>query len=148
MNYMKKAQLVYDNLTTLKLDNGSERVIWREDADIIDLQKEWQEFTGKHSGYNFSELDEYYNILQMLTSYMSGYDEFTLDNLYECDWRDDYNYDRLKWLQDNMARLDYYQDVKDNGAENLIDIIGDMQDMHRHDIAYAIFTGFLGGSDE
>lgn len=145
MNYIDKAKLIYNNLTTLKLDDGNERVIWKEDANIIDVQKEWQEFTGKHSGYNLREVDEYYIVLQMLTSYMSSYDAFGENELYECDWRDDSNYDRLKWLQNNLERMDLYHDVKHNGAESLDAIIGDMQDMHRHEIATAIFTDFLGG---
>lgn len=147
MANMAKATEIYDNLTTLKLVDGGERVIWK-DSVSEELRTEFQELTSAHSDYNFLELDEYFVVLQMLVSYMQGYDEFNLDQIYECDWRDDSNADRLDWLKANLTRETYYDDVKDNGADSLFAIIGDMQDMHRHDIAYAIFTELLGGEDE
>lgn len=147
MANMKKAEQVYNKLTTLKLKNGGERVIWKENTPD-ELREEFQNLTGAYDDHNFAELDEYYNVLQMLVSYMSGYDDFTIDELYQCDWRDDSNYDRAIWLAEVPSRGALYEEIKDNGARGIFELIGDMQDFSRHSFAEYIFTKMFDGGEE
>ena len=141
-----KIQQVQDNLTILELKDGKTRVIWKDSAPES-LRKEWQEFTGNYGDYSFADLDEYYRVLKDLVDHISGYDDFTENDLYNIEWEDIAHADKLDWLKENLSRAYLYDEVKDNGADDLYSIIGDMQDRSRGDLAGAIYYNFLGGVD-
>jgi hypothetical protein len=137
------AQDIYDNMTVGKRTATDDTYYYFKDTAPKQMRDRWRELTGNYDDYNFTDLDEYYDVLYTLVSIMIGYENFTEDELYEIDWRDTYNSDRLMWINDNLARADYYLDVKDNGAEHLFDILGDMQDLSRGQLANYIFNNFL-----
>lgn len=132
---MNRAQLIYNNLT------NKDRVLWRDETPET-LKKEWSIFTAKDSDYNFAELDEYYSILYMLTEKMTEDETFTDDDIYATDWSDVSTYDRLEWLQNNLSRIDLYEESREH-SDNLSDIIGYMQTVHRTEIAVSIYSNFL-----
>lgn len=107
------------------------------------MREQWQELTGKYDDYSFADLDEYYNVLYTLVSIMSEYDEFGENELYEIDWRDDYSGERLMWLYNNLSRASVYDEIKGNGADGIFELIGDMQDFSRGELANYIYNNFL-----
>jgi len=138
------ANEVYNYMAVGKRNSGDTFYFFKDNTPET-IRNNWRDFTASYDDYNFSDLDEYYNVLYELVSIMQGYDNFTEDDLYSIDWRDDYNADRLDWLKNNLNRAQYYDDVKGNGAENIFEIIGDMQDMARGNFANAVYFKFLGG---
>ena len=71
---------------------------------------------------------------------------FTVVDLFTIDWADDYHADRLMWLHENLSRASFYHDIKENGADGIFELIGDMQDVSRHDFASYVYYNFLGGT--
>lgn len=101
--------------------------------------KEWfSDITGNYADYSFVDLDEYYRVLYTLAMTVFEHDEFTDENLYSIEWRDDYNADRLDWLKENLTRASFYDDIKENGADGTFALIGDMQDFARAEFAQYI----------
>lgn len=145
MNKMTKfkASEVYKYITVGER-KGGESYYYLEDNTPDDMYERWQELIRQYDDYSFVDIDEYHNVLYTLVSLMADYgDSFTEDTLYEIDWRDTYNDERVKWLYDNLSRAQYYDDIKGNGAEGIFELIGDMQDFSRGQFASYIFNNFL-----
>lgn len=138
------ASEVYNNLVVGKRAKTDDTYYYFGDNTPESMQERWRELTGGYNDYSFADLDEYYSILYRLTEIMSETDNFTVDDLYTIDWADDYSADRLMWLHDNLSRASFYDDIKDNGADGIFALIGDMQDVSRHDFANYIYLNFLG----
>lgn len=133
----------YNHMTVgTRTKSGDTYYYFKDDAPE-DMRQQWQDFTGQYDDYSFADLDEYYNVLYTLVSIMSEYDNFTENELYEIDWRDDSNGDRLMWLYNNLSRAQYFDDVQSNGADGIYEIIGDMQDLSRGQFAGAVYNKFF-----
>jgi len=136
------ASEVYKNMTVGTRATGDTYYYFKDNTPET-MRKAWQDFTSSYDNYNFSDLDEYYNVLYALVSTMQDYDNFTEEDLYSIEWQDIQHADRLDWLKDNLTRAQYYDYVIGNGAEGIFNIIGDMQDYARGSIANAIYNEFL-----
>ena len=141
-----KASDVYNNLVIGKRAKTNNTYYYFGDNTPKDIQKRWQELTGNYNDYSFADLDEYYSVLYRLSQMMSENNNFTVDDLYTIDWADDYHADRLMWLHENLSRASFYHDIKENGADGIFELIGDMQDVSRHDFASYVYYNFLGGT--
>ncbi len=111
------------------------------------MRETWQELSSQYDDYNFADLDEYYYVLYTLVQLIDEHErysgEFTENELYEIDWRDDYHGERLMWLYNNLSRASVYDDIKNNGADGIFELIGDMQDFSRGELASYIYNNFL-----
>lgn len=137
MDY-SKLKTVYENLTVGKRTATDDTYYYFKN-DTPEPIKDWfQELSSNYNDYSFADLDEYYRVLYKLANTVSEYDNFTDDELYTIDWADDYNADRLDWLKENLNRAYWYDDIKDNGADGIFALIGDMQDRSRADFAQYI----------
>lgn len=136
MDY-SKLKTVYQYLTIGTRKNGDNYYHFKEETP--ETIKNWfQDITGKHDNHNFNALEEYYAVLYRLAETVADYEEFTENDFYNMDWRDIYNYELLDWLKEDLSRAYLYDEIKDNGAEGIFALIGDMQEMYRHNFAQYI----------
>ncbi len=140
---MYTAQEIYNNLTTGKRAETGEIYYYFKDDTPKKIIDKWQEITSDYDDYNFADLDEYYRVLNTLVSLMQDSDNFTEDELYTIEWQDVYNADRLDWLKENLSRAYLYDEIKENGAEGIFELIGDMQDLSRGNFASYLFNNFI-----
>jgi hypothetical protein len=148
---MKKysATEVYKHLTVGTRSGSGETYFYFKDDTPQAMSERWQELTSAYDDYNFADLDEYYSVLYGLVSTIhDARDDFSEDDLYNIDWRDDYNADRLDWLKANLSRAQFYDDIKGNGAEGIFELIGDMQDLSRGQFANYVYANFLDTEEE
>lgn len=139
-----KASDIYNHMTVGKRAKSEDTYYYFKDSAPKEMRETWQELTGNYNDYSFADLDEYYSVLYTLVATITDYgDDFTEDTLYEIDWRDDYNGERLLWVYNNLNRAYLYDEVKNNGADSLFAIIGDMQDFSRGEFASHIYNKFI-----
>ncbi len=142
-----KASDVYKYMVVGKRAKSGDTYYYFSD-DTPELMREtWQELSGQYDDYNFSDLEEYYNVLYTLVQLISEHEQyggkFTEDELYSIDWADDYHGERLMWLYNNLSRASVYDNIKNNGADGIYELIGDMQDFSRGELASYIYNNFL-----
>lgn len=137
MDY-SKLKTVYKHLTVGKRVPSGDTYYYFGDTTPDNIREWFQDLIGSYGDYSFADLDEYYRVLYTLAEIVNVYDEFDENELYAIDWADDYNADRLDWLKENLNRAYVYDDIKDNGADGIFALIGDMQDCSRHDFAQYI----------
>jgi hypothetical protein len=128
--------------------NSGDTYYYFKDTAPAAMRERWQDLTGSYNDHSFADLDEYYTVLYMLVSTMQGYDNFTEEDLYNIDWRDDSSGERLMWLYNNLSRAQFYDDIRDNGADGIFDLIGDMQDYSRAAFASYVYNSFLTTTGE
>lgn len=134
---------IYKYLTVGTRSNSGDIYYYFKDETPKEITERWQELTGEYNDYNFVDLDEYYRILSTLVDTINGHEIFTEDDLYSIDWPDVYNQDRLNWLSENLNRAYNFEEIKNNGADGIFELIGDMQDFSRGQFASYVYYNFL-----
>jgi len=144
-----KASEVYNYMKVGKRTKTDETYYYFNDETPEEMREQWQELTGGYDDHSFADLDEYYSVLYTLVQLITEHEQYSGDNtfdeneLYNIDWRDDYNGERLMWVYNNLNRAYIYDEVKNNGADSLFAILGDMQDLSRGQFANYIYNNFL-----
>lgn len=145
MENVNKLAKVSEYLTTGIRTESKDQYYFFKDETPEEIKEWFQGISSEYDDYSFVDLDEYYRVLNTLAYTVSDFgDEFDEDDLYQIEWRDIYNADRLDWLKENLNRAYVYDDIKDQGADGIFELIGDMQDRSRADFAQYIINN-LGG---
>jgi hypothetical protein len=142
-------QDIYDNLQFSTDSNGEKYVRFKDTAPTA-MQQAFSDLMSEYTNNDINEMNEAYNVLLELTEHLISTDKSDARELgyysiewSDIDWSDIYYSDRLKWLQDNLHRETYYDDVKDNEFNSLFKIIGAMQQLARGNMAAYMFNNFI-----
>ena len=111
------------HLKVLVVSDGTERIVWQENTPK-ELQEWFQGVTGKYDDYNFSDLDEYYTVLDILSdiiidSYVTTLEELE-EALYTHEWSYDYTGELLEWAKN---KVDDVNEALSNGCTDILGAI-------------------------
>lgn len=151
-NLHKLAQEIIEQLNTIEVKDGSYRSVWKDNTR--ETLKEWfQGVSGTYSGYNLSQLDECYLVLEDLAHIINDHYNNVTDTevveediqhaIYENDWVDVATNSLIEWLAGNNERLLDVDEAIKNGAETTEAAIRMAQQSTRENMAASFLADMV-----